>query len=109
MGDVLTLIEKAEQVYEKDEAEEAAAKLFEGRFTLDDFLDQMQQVKKMGPIGDLVGMMPGMPKELRDAEIDDKELDRVEAIIRSMTPQERAYPEVIDGSRRGRGSPPAAA
>jgi signal recognition particle subunit SRP54 len=102
MGDVLTLIEKAEQVYEKDEAEAAAAKLFEGRFTLDDFLDQMQQVKKMGPIGGLVGMIPGMPKELKDAKIEDKELDRVEAIIRSMTPQERAYPEVIDGSRRAR-------
>jgi signal recognition particle subunit SRP54 len=102
MGDVLTLIEKAEQVYEKDQAEQAAAKLFEGRFTLDDFLDQMQQVKKMGPIGNLMGMMPGMPKELKDAQIEDKELDRVEAIIRSMTPQERAYPEVIDGSRRAR-------
>jgi signal recognition particle subunit SRP54 len=102
MGDVLTLIEKAEQVYEKDQAEEAAAKLFEGRFTFDDFLDQMQQVKKMGPIGGLVGMIPGMPKELKNAQIDDKELDRVEAIIRSMTPQERAYPEVIDGSRRAR-------
>ena len=102
MGDVLTLIEKAEAVYEKDEAEAAAAKLFEGRFTLDDFLEQMQQVKKMGPIGNLMGMMPGMPKELRNAQIEDKELDRVEAIIRSMTPQERAYPELIDGSRRAR-------
>jgi signal recognition particle subunit SRP54 len=102
MGDVLTLIEKAEQVYEKEQAEVAAAKLFEGRFTLDDFLDQMQQVKKMGPIGNLMGMMPGMPKELRNAQIEDKEVNRIEAIIRSMTPQERAYPEVIDGSRRAR-------
>jgi signal recognition particle subunit SRP54 len=102
MGDVLTLIEKAEEVYEKDQAEVAAAKLFEGKFTLDDFLDQMQQVKKMGPIGNLMGMMPGMPKELRNAQIEDKEINRVEAIIKSMTPQERAYPEVIDGSRRAR-------
>jgi signal recognition particle subunit SRP54 len=102
MGDVLTLIEKAEQVYEKEEAEAAAAKLFEGRFTFDDFLDQMQQVKKMGPLGNLVGMLPGMPKELRNVEIEDKELHRIEAIIRSMTPQERAFPEVIDGSRRKR-------
>jgi signal recognition particle subunit SRP54 len=102
MGDVLTLIEKAEEVYEKDQAEVAAAKLFEGKFTLDDFLDQMQQVKKMGPIGNLMGMMPGMPKELRNAQIEDKEINRIEAIIRSMTPQERAYPEVIDGSRRAR-------
>jgi signal recognition particle subunit SRP54 len=102
MGDVLSLIEKAEQVYEKEEAEQAAAKLFEGRFTLDDFLEQMQQVKKMGPISNLMGMMPGMPKELRNAQIDDNELNRVEAIIRSMTLQERAFPELIDGSRRAR-------
>ncbi|MGH9135470.1 MAG: signal recognition particle protein [Acidimicrobiales bacterium] len=102
MGDVLTLIEKAEQVYEKEQAEEAAAKLFAGRFTLDDFLEQMQQVKKMGPISSLVGMMPGMPKEIRNAQIEDKELDRVAAIIHSMTPQERAFPEMIDGSRRAR-------
>ena len=92
MGDVLTLIEKAEEVFEKEEAEAAAAKLFEGQFTLDDFLDQMQQVKKMGPLGNLMGMMPGHAQGARNAEIDDKELDRVEAIIRSMTPQERAYP-----------------
>jgi signal recognition particle subunit SRP54 len=102
MGDVLTLIEKAEQVYEKDQAEEAAAKLVQGRFTLEDFLDQLQQVKKMGPLQNLMGMMPGMPKELRDAEIDERQLGRVEAIIRSMTPIERADPTVIDGSRRGR-------
>ncbi len=102
MGDVLSLIEKAEAVYEKDEAEIAAAKLFEGRFTLDDFLEQMQQVKKMGKIGDLMGMMPGMPKELRNVSIEDKEINRIEAIIKSMTPQERAYPEVLDGSRRAR-------
>jgi len=102
MGDVLSLIEKAEAVYEKEEAEQAAAKLFEGRFTLDDFLEQMQQVKKMGPLSNLMGMMPGMPKELRNAQIEDKELNRVEAIIRSMTPQERAFPELIDGSRRAR-------
>ena len=102
MGDVLTLIEKAEQVYEKDEAEAAAAKLVEGRFTLEDFLDQLQQVKKMGPLQNLMGMMPGMPKELRNAEIDERQLGRVEAIIRSMTPAERIDPTVIDGSRRQR-------
>ena len=90
MGDVLTLIEKAEEVYEKDEAEEAAARLLEGTFTLDDFLDQMQQLKKMGPLSGLLGMLPGMPKELKDAEIDDEQIARVEAIIRSMTPAERA-------------------
>jgi signal recognition particle subunit SRP54 len=74
----------------------------EGQFTLDDFLEQMQQLKKMGPLGGLLGMMPGMPKELKGAKIDDDDLKPVEAIIRSMTPQERAEPQVINGSRRNR-------
>src|SRR3954454_19472738 len=86
MGDMLTLIEKAEEVYEQDEAEQAAQRLLEGTFTLDDFLDQMQQLKKMGPLSGLVGMIPGMPKELKNAQIEDDQLARVEAIIRSMTP-----------------------
>ncbi|MGH1502589.1 MAG: signal recognition particle protein [Acidimicrobiales bacterium] len=102
MGDMLTLIEKAEQTFEQDEAEAAAAALMEGRFTLDDFLDQMQQLKKMGPLGGLVKMLPGLPKEMRDVEVDDRELARVEAIIKSMTAQERAEPELIDASRRTR-------
>jgi signal recognition particle subunit SRP54 len=101
-GDVLTLIEKAEQVYEKEEAEEAAARLMEGRFTFEDFLEQMQQIKKMGPLQNLVGMIPGMPKELKAAEIDDSQIARVEAIIRSMTKAERSDPDLIDGSRRAR-------
>jgi signal recognition particle subunit SRP54 len=100
MGDMLTLIEKAEEAFEADEAEAAAERMLEGRFTLDDFLDQMQQIKKMGPLGNLVGMLPGIPKELRNVEIDDREIGKVEAIIKSMTPQERAFPEVIDASRR---------
>jgi signal recognition particle subunit SRP54 len=100
MGDVLTLIEKAEQIYEKDEAEAAAAKLLEGSFTLDDFLEQLQQVRKMGPLQNLMGMMPGMPKEVRNAEIDEAQVNRVEAIIRSMTRAERNDPTMIDGSRR---------
>jgi signal recognition particle subunit SRP54 len=102
MGDVLTLIEKAEQVYEKEQAEEAAAKLLGGGFTLDDFLEQLQQVKKMGPLQNILGMMPGMPKELKNAEIDDRQLGKVEAIIRSMTVAERVDPTIIDGSRRAR-------
>src|ERR671922_357992 len=102
MGDVLTLIEKAEQVYEKDQAEAAAAKLVEGRFTLEDFLDQLQQVRKMGPLQNLMGMMPGMPKELRNTEVDEGQIGKVEAIIRSMTPDERIDPTIIDGSRRTR-------
>jgi signal recognition particle subunit SRP54 len=100
MGDVLTLIEKAEEAYDRDQAEEAAAKLQSGRFTLEDFLEQMQQVKKMGPLQSIVGMLPGIPKELRQAEIDDREVARVEAIIRSMTPDERRSPEIMNGSRR---------
>lgn len=102
MGDVLTLIEKAEQTFEKDEAEAAAQALMDGSFTLDDFLDQMQQLKKMGPLGGLVKMLPGLPKEMRDVEVDDGELGRVEAIIKSMTSAERATPELIDSSRRAR-------
>jgi signal recognition particle subunit SRP54 len=101
-GDMLTLIEKAEQVYEEQEAEEAAARLLEGTFTFDDFLEQMQQLKKMGPLQNLVGMIPGMPKEIKNADIDDKQLGRVEAIIRSMTRAERVDPAIIDGSRRAR-------
>jgi signal recognition particle subunit SRP54 len=102
MGDMLTLIEKAEEVYEQDEAEAAAAKLLEGQFTLEDFLEQMQQIKKMGPLSGLVSMLPGVPKEVKDAEIDDREIARIEAIIRSMTPAERIDPDSIDASRRNR-------
>src|SRR5205085_11063058 len=100
MGDVLTLIEKAEQEYDQDVAAKAAAKLQEGQFTLEDFLEQMQQVKKMGPLQGIVGMLPGIPKELKNAQIDDREIARVEAIIRSMTPGERHNPDMINGSRR---------
>ena len=102
MGDVLTLIEKAEDVFEEDEAEDAAHKLLDGQFTLDDFLDQMQQLKKMGSMSSLLGMMPGVPKEVNDVEIDDSEIARIEAIIRSMTTAERSQPTIIDGSRRRR-------
>jgi len=100
MGDVLTLIEKAEEAYDQQEAEKAAAKLQTGQFTLEDFLEQMQQIKKMGPLQNIIGMLPGIPKELKKAEIDENELGRVEAIIRSMTPQERREPAIINGSRR---------
>ena len=86
MGDVLTLIEKAEASFDQEEAIKAAAKLKKGSFTLEDFLEQMQQVKKMGPLQNIIGMIPGMPKELKNTQIDDKELGKVEAIIRSMTP-----------------------
>ena len=102
MGDMLSLIEQAEQAFDKDQAETAAEKMMEGEFTLDDFLEQMQALKKMGPLGNLLGMMPGMPKELKGAQIGDDQLKPVEAIIRSMTPLERRKPELINGSRRTR-------
>ena len=102
MGDMLSLIEQAEQAFEKDQAEAAAEKMMDGEFTLDDFLEQMQSLKKMGPLGNLLGMMPGIPKELKGAQIGDDQLKPVEAIIRSMTLLERRKPEVINGSRRTR-------
>jgi signal recognition particle subunit SRP54 len=102
MGDMLTLIEKAEEVFEKDQAEAAATRLLEGQFTFEDFLDQMQQLKKMGPLSGVLGMMPGIPKEVKNAQIDDGEIAKVEAIIRSMTPAERVDPDLIDQSRRVR-------
>jgi signal recognition particle subunit SRP54 len=102
MGDMLTLIERAESVYEEEEAEIAAQKLMEGQFTLDDFLDQMQQLKKMGPLSSVLGMMPGLPKEMKNVEIGDREVGKVEAIIRSMTRAERTTPSVVNGSRRQR-------
>lgn len=100
MGDVLTLIEQAERNLDKDIAEKGARKLKGGKFDLEDFLEQMQQVKKMGPLKGVLSMLPGVPKELRNADIDDRELAKVEAIISSMTRQERANPDMIDGSRR---------
>jgi signal recognition particle subunit SRP54 len=100
MGDVLSLIEKAEAAFDADEAAAAEEKLRKGQFTLDDFLDQMQQVKKMGPLGNIMKMLPGMPKELKGAEVDEGQLARIEAIIRSMTPAERKDPSLIGGSRR---------
>jgi signal recognition particle subunit SRP54 len=102
MGDVMTLIEKAEAAFDTDQKERAEQIMREGNFTLEDFLDQMQQVKKMGSIQNVIGMLPGMPKEVRKAEIDDREITRIEAIIQSMTPAERRKPDLINGSRRGR-------
>ncbi|HLF41438.1 MAG TPA: signal recognition particle protein [Acidimicrobiia bacterium] len=100
MGDVMTLIEKAEATFDQDQAVKAAGKLRKGNFTLEDFLEQMQQVKKLGPLQNILGMLPGLPKELKSAQVDDKELGKVEAIIRSMTPEERNDPSIISGSRR---------
>jgi signal recognition particle subunit SRP54 len=104
MGDVLSLIEKAEQQVDEDEAEDLQRKLETEQFTLEDFLKQMRQVRKMGPLSGLLGMIPGMGamKQLKNADVDEGQLDRVEAIILSMTPDERADPHSINGSRRKR-------
>ena len=102
MGDMLSLIEQAEQVFEKEEAERAAKKLVDGKFTLDDFLDQLQQLKKMGPLQNVLGMLPGVGAQLKGAEVSDDQVKRTEAIIRSMTPAERENPQIINGSRRTR-------
>lgn len=104
MGDVMTLIEQAEREFDKDVAAQGASRLIEGQFTLQDFLAQLQQVKKLGSISGLLSMLPGVPKELKQANaaVDDRDVARVEAIIRSMTPAERAEPALVDGSRRMR-------
>jgi signal recognition particle subunit SRP54 len=105
MGDVLSLIEKAEEVSDREEAVELERKIRKQQFTLEDFLTQMRQVRRMGPLSNVLGMMPGMGKamkQLGDVNTDEGELDRLEAIILSMTPAERARPEIIDGSRRKR-------
>jgi len=104
MGDVLSLIEKAETQVDEKSAEELQEKLKKDQFTLEDFLTQMKQVRKMGPLSGILGMLPGMGamKQLKNANIDERELDRTEAIILSMTPAERADPHIIKGSRRKR-------
>lgn len=103
MGDVLSLIEKAEAVYDQKKAEELEQKMRDMSFTFDDFLEQMAALKKMGPIKDIMGMIPGMnSKALGNIEVDEKQMARIEAIIRSMTPMERAKPDIIDASRKER-------
>jgi signal recognition particle subunit SRP54 len=101
MGDVLSLIEKAEKQYDEDEAKALERKLRRNEFTLEDFLNQLRQIRKMGPLTNLLGMMPGLAgQQLKNMKVDERELDRVQAIILSMTPEERRRPELIKGSRR---------
>ena len=102
MGDVMTLIEKAESQMDEDKAVELERKIKKNQFTLDDFLEQMQQVRSMGPLQGLLKMIPGVGQQLGALNVDDRELDRLGAIITSMTPAERANPKLIDGSRRRR-------
>ncbi len=100
MGDVMTLIEKAQDAYDTDQAAELERKFRKQEFGLDDFLEQMRQVRRLRPLQNLLGMIPGMSKELRGVKVDEREFDRIQAIILSMTPQERRHPELIKGSRR---------
>jgi signal recognition particle subunit SRP54 len=102
MGDVMTLVEKAERQMDERQAVELERKIRKEQFTLDDFLEQMKQVRNMGPLGNLLKMMPGVGSQLGALNVDERELDRLEAIILSMTPAERANPKIIDGSRRRR-------
>src|SRR5690606_33830017 len=102
MGDVLSLIEKAEAVYDQGEAEKAAERLQKGEFTLDDFLGQFQAIKSMGSVRDILAMLPGSGSLLREVDVDDRDLKRFEAIIQRMTPEERRNPKIIGGSRKRR-------
>jgi signal recognition particle subunit SRP54 len=103
MGDILTLIEQTQGAFDAEQAEDTARKLTEGELTLEDFLEQMMAIRKMGPIGNLLGMLPGMGQMKEQiAQVDDKDVDRIAAIIRSMTPLERDDPKIINGSRRVR-------
>jgi len=102
MGDVMTLVEKAEKQMDERKTQELERKIRKQQFTLDDFLDQLQQVRQMGPLTGLLKMIPGVGQQLGSMQVDDRELDRLQAIITSMTPEERANPKLIDGSRRRR-------
>jgi signal recognition particle subunit SRP54 len=101
MGDVLTLVEKAQDAIDEKEAEKLQEKMLKEAFTLEDFLGQIKQIKKMGPLEDILGMVPGFSK-MKGIDLDEKAIIRVEAIINSMTPAERHNPEIVDGSRRRR-------
>ena len=102
MGDVISLVERAQQNFDQEEARKLNKKIKKNQFGFDDFLSQMEQIKKMGSMKDLLGMIPGMGKALKDVDIDDDSLKPIEAIIKSMTPQERSNPDIINGSRRQR-------
>ena len=103
MGDVVSLVEKAQEQYDEKQAREMKKKIAKGSFNFNDFYDQIQQVRKMGDIKDLAGMLPGVGKAIKDVDIDnDKAFKGTEAIIKSMTPYEREHPECLNGSRRKR-------
>ena len=100
MGDIMTMLEKAESVIDQDEALKAAKKMQKGNFDLEDFLGQLKQIKKMGPLENLIKMLPGIPKEMKNAKIDPKQMAHIEAIIQSMTIEERRNPSILKASRK---------
>lgn len=102
MGDVVSLVERAQQAYDEEETRKINRKIRKNQFGFDDFLSQMEQMKKMGSMKDLIGMLPGVGKAMKDVDIDDDSLKPIEAIIKSMTPKERTTPEVLNGSRKQR-------
>ncbi|MEQ8810190.1 MAG: signal recognition particle protein, partial [Imperialibacter sp.] len=102
MGDVVSLVEKAQEAFDQQEADRINKKIRKNQFGFDDFLSQIDQIKKMGNIKDLMGMIPGMGKALKDVDVDDDSFKPIEAIIKSMTPKERENPDLINGSRRQR-------
>jgi signal recognition particle subunit SRP54 len=102
MGDVVSLVEKAQEQYDEEQAKKLEKKIKKNQFDFNDFLDQIQQIKKMGSVKDIMGMIPGMGKALKDVEVSDDAFKHIEAIIRSMTPKERTNPGVLDVSRKKR-------
>lgn len=102
MGDVLSIIDKAEEAFDEKEAEELEKRIRKNEFTLDDYLSQLQKIRKMGSFKQILGMLPGIPKEIKDVEVDEKQFLKIEAIIQSMTKKERKNPKVLDCSRRKR-------
>jgi len=102
MGDIVTLVEKAQESFDEDKAVQLEAKLRKAQFTLEDFLEQLQEVKKMGPLNQVMGMLPGMHRVPDNVTVDEKALVRIEAMIQSMTPEERRRPQLLNGSRRRR-------
>ena len=102
MGDVVSLVERAQEQFDEEQAKKLQRKLVRNQFDFDDFLAQIEQIKKMGNIKELIGMIPGVGNSIKDMDIDDNAFKSVEAIIRSMTPQERANPDIINNSRKER-------
>lgn len=100
MGDVLSIIDKAEEAFDEEQALDLEKKIRKNDFTLDDYLDQMKRIRKMGSFKSILAMLPGIPKEIRDAEIDEKQIDRINAIVTSMTKEERRNPKILNASRR---------